>query len=256
MNRFKNMVHAGEQPVGTFVGSASMLMTEACAAAGFDYVIIDNEHSPIEAETSAQLIIAAESKGITPFCRVREISRPAILKLLDVGAQGLIVPCVKSVDEVRKLVEYTKYAPVGQRGFCPTRKDGWGYGISLDVQGTMSYFNDNVLLIPQCETVEALSCIEEIAALDGVDGIFIGPFDLSISMGIPGRFDLPEFQAALERIKNACHDAGKFCILFTMTPEGVIDGFSKGYDSMTMAIDLSIFIKSAKEALDAIGREH
>lgn len=252
MNKFKEMVSAGEKPVGTFIGSASMLMTEATAAAGFDYVIIDNEHSPIEAETSAKLILAAESKGMTPFCRVREISRPAILKLLDIGAQGLIVPCVKSVDEVKKLVEYTKYAPTGQRGFSPSRKDGWGYALNMDVQGTMSYFNNNVLLIPQCETVEALSCIEEIVAVDGVDGIFIGPFDLSISMGIPGGFDLPEFQAALERIKKACHDAGKLCILFTMTPDGVKDGFAKGFDSMTMAIDISIYIGAAKKALNTI----
>ncbi len=80
----------------------------------------------LEAETSARLIRAAENAGVTPLCRVREISRPAILKLLDVGAQGLIIPNVHSVQQVKDIISYARYYPIGQRGFCPSRKDGWG----------------------------------------------------------------------------------------------------------------------------------
>ena len=142
---------------------------------GIDFVIIDNEHSPIEAETSARLIRAAENAGVTPLCRVREISRPAILKLLDVGTQGLIIPNVHSVQQVEDIISYARYYPIGQRGFCPSRKDGWGFDGLGSVPDTMAHFNAETLIIPQCETVGALESIEEIAALDGVDGIFVGP---------------------------------------------------------------------------------
>lgn len=252
MNSFKEKVNKHEKPIGIFADMASSYAVECLGRTGFDYVIIDNEHSPVEAETSAELIRAAELGGLTPFCRVREISRPAILKLLDVGAQGLIVPNVNSVDDVKALVSYCKYAPVGNRGFCPSRKDGWGNDLELSVADTMKYFNGEVLLIPQCETVGALEAIEEIAAMDGVDGIFIGPFDLSISMGMPGDFSNPVFQAALKRVLDACHAAGKFCILFTGTAEGVIDGFAKGYDSMTYSLDAGLMIECFRERVRSI----
>ena len=94
-------------------------------------------------------------------------------------------------------MDYAKYYPIGQRGFCPSRKDGWGFDGLGSVPETMRHFNGETLLFPQCETAEALDIIEDICAVDGVDGIFVGPFDLSISMGIPGQFDAPEFQAAV-----------------------------------------------------------
>ena len=254
-NTLKGKLAEGQKPVGIFADTCSSYVVECIGKAGFDYVIIDNEHSPIEAETSADLIRACELSGMTPLCRVREISRPAILKLLDVGAQGLIVPNVKTMDEVKELVSYAKFSPIGNRGFCPSRKDGWGCDLNMTVPESMKYHNEQVLLVPQCETAEALEIIEDIAACEGVDGIFIGPFDLSISMGIPGDFSNPLFQAALKRIIDACHACGKFCILFTGTKEGVIDGFNKGVDTMTYSLDAGLIIECFKERLDAIRDE-
>lgn len=253
-NIFLEKLSRGEKPIGTFfeLGSASAM--ECLGRTGLDFVIIDNEHGPFDTESTQDFIRAAELAGLCPFARVKETSRPAVLKLLDVGAQGLIVPNITSVEQVRELVGYAKYAPVGNRGFCPTRKDCWGFGYpateSLEVN--MAYHNRETLLIPQCETVGALEHIEEIAALDGVDGIFIGPFDLSISMGIPGQFDRPEFKAALRRTLDACHAAGKFCILFTMIPAAVGEGFRSGYDAMTFSLDANVFIKAMKTQVDQI----
>ena len=243
MNKFKEMIKCGERPVGTFVDTCSSYVVECLGRCGFDYVIIDNEHSPLEAETSAELIKAAELCSMTALARVREISRPAILKLLDVGAKGLIVPNVNTIEDVEKLVSYCKYKPVGNRGFCPSRKDGWGKDLNMSVADTMKYFNDEVLLIPQCETVGALEHIEEIAAMEGVDGIFIGPFDLSISMGIPGEFSNPVFEDAIKRVLDACHNCGKFCMLFAGSEQAVYDGFTKGYDSMTYSLDAGLIIE-------------
>lgn len=110
-----------------------------------------------------------------------------MLRLLDVGAQGVVVPCVETVEEVRELVRYAKFAPLGNRGFCPTRDGGWGHAAhAVSISGYMETSNRETLLLPQCETVGCLEHIEEITAMDGVDGIFVGPFDLSIALGHPG----------------------------------------------------------------------
>ena len=251
-NALKSKILENKKPLGIFADLASSYVVECIGRTGFDYVIIDNEHSPVEAETSCELIKAAELSGLTPLLRARDISRPAILKLLDVGAQGIIVPNINTVAEVEELVSYCKYKPLGNRGFCPTRKDGWGFDGDMTVAETMKYFNDNVLLIPQCETVGALRHIEEIAAIPGVDGIFIGPFDLSISMGIPGMFEAPEFKAALAKIRKAVHDAGKFCIMFAGTPEKAIEAFGDGCDSVTYGLDASLIISSFREKVGYI----
>ena len=251
-NNLAEKLRKQEKPLGIFIDTASSYVVECVGRTGFDFVIIDNEHSPVEAETSADLIRAAELSGLTPLVRVRENSRPAVLKVLDVGAQGIVVPNIRSSDEVRELISYCKYKPVGNRGFCPTRKDGWGYDLGLNVPDTMRYFNEQVLLIPQCETAGALDEIEIIADLDGVDGIFIGPYDLSIAMGIPGEFNNPVFQEALSRILSAVHRSGKFCILFTGTAEGVVDGFQKGYDAMTYSLDAGLLIDCFRERVRKI----
>lgn len=251
-NKFSEKIQKHEKPLGIFVDTASPYVVECIGRTGFDYIIIDNEHSPVEAETSAELIRAAQISGITPLARVREISRPAVLKLLDVGAQGLIVPNVNTLDEVRELVSYAKFKPVGNRGYCPSRKDGWGKDIDMPISDAMNYHNEQTLLIPQCETTGALANIKEIARMEGVDGIFVGPFDLSISMGIPGEFTNPDFRDALSRILKACHDAGKFCMLFTGSEEGVIDGFAKGFDSMTYSLDAGLIIECFSEKIRKI----
>ncbi len=249
-NMLKKKLDNAERPIGIFFDTASEYLMECAGRTGIDFVIIDNEHSPVEAETSARLIRAAENAGLSALCRVREISRPAILKLLDVGAQGLIIPNVTDAGQVRDIISYARYYPVGQRGFCPSRKDGWGFDGLGGVPETMAHFNAETLILPQCETVGALESIEEIAALDGVDGIFVGPFDLSISMGLPGDFSNPVFQAALDRIINACRAAGKKSILFTGTADGVVEGFARGFDGMTYSLDAAIFIEALRERVD------
>ena len=251
-NMLKEKLAQGVKPLGTFVGTGSAAVVECLGCAGLDFVILDNEHSPIEAETTAELVRAAERRSITPLARVREISRPAILKLLDVGVQGLIIPDVHSAEDVRRIVSYAKYAPVGQRGFCPSRKDGWGTDMPGSVADVMAHFNRETLVIPQCETAEALADIEHIAAMDGVDGIFVGPFDLSISMGMPGQFDAPEFQAAVTRSVAACRAAGKYCMFFTGTADGVFDGFRWGFDAMAYSLDAALFIQSVKRDVEDI----
>lgn len=251
-NTLKEKILKGDMPIGTMVQSASPFIVEGLGRTGLDYVVIDNEHSPMEAESSVNLIRAAELTGICPIVRVREISRPAILKLLDVGAKGLIIPNVHSVEDVKRIVNYSKFAPVGKRGYCPSRKDGWGFDDMRPLPDQMRKQNEQVLIIPQCETVGALAAIEDIVKIVGVDGIFVGPYDLSIDMGIPGQFTTLEFQHAIERIIAACHNNNKFCMCFASNADAAVDGFKKGYDSITFGMDMGMLIDAYRQAVKDI----
>lgn len=252
MNRLKEKLLRHERPVGTFVTTGSAAVVDCLGCTGLDFVILDNEHSPIEAESSCHMVRAAEARGLTPLARVREISRPAVLKLLDVGVQGLIVPNVRSAEDVRQVISYAKYYPLGERGFCPTRKDGWGQTVSGTVLDTMAHFNRETLVIPQCETAEALADIRKIAAMEGVDGIFVGPFDLSISMGLPGDFQHPTFKAALREILAACHDAGKPCLMFAASGEAATQRLAEGFDGIALGLDASLLIGAVQAQLQRI----
>ena len=242
-NTLKQKLAAGAQPIGTFFDTASVSLMECLGRTGLDFAIIDNEHSPIEAETTAALVRAAELSGICPLARVREISRPAVL---DVGVQGLIVPNVKTLEQVQELVNYAKYYPIGQRGFCPSRKDGWGFDGLGSVPETMRHFNGETLLFPQCETAEALDIIEDICAVDGVDGIFVGPFDLSIALGHPGEFNAPVVHDAILRVQAACKRSGKLSIIFTGSAAASRQRFAEGFDSVTMGMDSLFYVEMYK----------
>lgn len=253
-NQLKAKIAEGGKVLGTFFELGGMSVMECLGRTGLDFVIIDNEHGPFETESTMDYIRAAELGGLTPIARVREISRPAVLKLLDIGAKGLIVPCVETVDQVKKLVEYAKYAPVGKRGFSPSRKDAWGfdYPATEAMKENMRICNEETLLIPQCETVGCLEHIEEIAALSGVDGIFVGPFDLSISMGIPGEFQNPAFLAAVERILAACRKNHKISVIFTGNLDAVNAYYEQGFDAVAYSMDAALLVNAFRETVGKV----
>lgn len=184
---------------------------EALGYTGLDFIIIDAEHGPFSHETAMELIKAAELSDVTPLVRVPDSSCSSVLKMLDVGAKGLIVPCINNLDEVKKLVEYTKYYPLGNRDFAPARVSGYGNkGFAKDLDNYFDVCNAETLLLPQCETLGFLERIDEIAALDGVDGIFVGPYDLSVALGKPAKFDDKEVIEAIAKALNTVKKANKF----------------------------------------------
>lgn len=252
VNEFLKKLNNKERIVGTFFEIGGTTAAECMGRTPFDYIIIDNEHGTFEGESTLDAIRGANMGGITPFVRVREISRSAIMKPLDVGAKGLIIPFVESIDDVNKIIKWSKYQPIGTRGFCPSRKDGWGYDSSVgqSMDEVMEYWNKETLVIPQCETLGCLENIEEIVSMEGVDGIFIGPYDLSIGLGMSGQFENPDFLAAVERIKTACHNAGKFIIIFTMSTEAAQKYFRQGFDSVTIGLDIHYYIDSCSKVAE------
>ena len=245
--------HQGRQSLGTFSAIGSPLAVESLRYTGLDYVIVDTEHSPAGIESAAAQIAAAQGAGLTALARANEISRTAVLRLLDVGAQGVVVPCVETVEEVRELVRYAKFAPLGNRGFCPTRDGGWGHAAhAVSISGYMETSNRETLLLPQCETVGCLEHIEEITAMDGVDGIFVGPFDLSIALGRPMAFDCDEMRAALDRILNACHKNNKMAFIFCGDAQAAKTRAAQGFDSVTAGLNIMALVDSYRAMVQDI----
>ncbi len=239
-NNVLKKLRQGQRVIGTITHLKSPVAVEALGAAGLDYVLLDMEHCPMDAEDLLRGVTAADAAGITPFVRVAEGTRSAVLRALDLGAKGVIVPCVETVEQVKALVSYAKFPPLGARGYCMTRDGKWGYdeAYAENLAGYMKESNDKTLLIPQCETVGCLEHIEEITALAGVDGILIGPYDLSIAMGLAGQFDHPDFCAALARIGAACRANGKMCMIFVGSAEDMRRRLDEGFENILFGLDV------------------
>ena len=228
---------------GTFFELGGRGAMESLSRTGIDYVIIDTEHGCFSEESTADFILAAERGGLLPFVRIGDIRRPYVLRMLDIGARGLIVPQIHSAEEVRALIARAKFPPLGNRGFCPNRTTGWGADAwSKDVTAYMEESNRRCKLIPQCETRGALEQIEKIAALPGVDGIFVGPCDLSIDLGIPLEFDNPILIRSIERVLRACKNNGKESYIFAGNMADAVKWAKRGFDSVTYSLDASVFI--------------
>ena len=232
MSRFDQKLAAGEGVVGTFSHLGGPAVAECLSLSGLDYVIIDTEHGPFPDESTGEMIRAIELHSAEAFVRVRDSSRAAVLHALDLGARGIIIPDVQSEEEARRLVEYAKYYPLGARGFTFSRSAKYGFLPELKQIG--DYFtatNQRTILMPQCETAGALEHIEEIAALDGIDGIFVGPYDLSVALGAPARFATPRFAEALDRVIAACRASGKLAFIYANTRAY----FAQGYQGAPIA---------------------
>lgn len=247
-NHLLELAAQGRPALGTFYELGGIAAAECLGIAGLDFMIVDTEHGPYDVESALAAITAASRRDCAPLVRVKDVTRPSVLKMLDVGAKGLIVPDVRSVEEVRRLVEYAKYYPLGRRGFAPTLASGYGFDQeAADVEGYFALCNRETLLIPQCETAEALEHIEEIAAMEGVDGIFVGPYDLSVALGKPAQMDNPELVAAIARVLAACKANGKLSMIYAGDAAGSARLFRQGFDCVACGMDSILLIQAAKQ---------
>lgn len=253
-NLVKEKLQNGQKVIGTFFSMGNPSAMECLGYTGMDYVIIDTEHGPFDTESAMALVRAAESVALTPFMRIAEVSHKEIQRAVDMGVQALIVPCLRSLEEMKALVDLSRFAPIGNRGFIKGRGSGFGYQpwASGSVAEYMRASNERLLVLPQCETVECLEEIEKVVAFDGIDGIFIGPFDLSISLGIPGDFDDPIFKAAVARILSACKAVGKYCLIFTTSTEKAREYLAQGFDGIAHSTDFTVYTEAYKAAVGSI----
>jgi len=252
-NRLKAKMLNGGKVIGTMSQLGSPIVVECLGIAGLDFFIIDTEHAAIGPENMRSLIMASEKHPITPLVRIPVITRDAVLKALDCGAGGLIIPAVETAEQVADLVRYAKYPKEGVRGFAMTRAASYGYDeIARDPVEYFRHFNEETLIIPQCETRACLDNIEEIVAVPGVDGIFIGPYDLSTALGHPADFENPEFQSALGRILTVCRSKGKFVLMLSGSAKQTRKLFEEGYSGVVFSLDIHVLINSYRSVVDEL----
>jgi 4-hydroxy-2-oxoheptanedioate aldolase len=254
MNRLRDLYAERRPAVGTFFSAGNPSMMECLGYTGLDFAVIDTEHGPFDTMDMQDLIRAAESVGLVPIVRIADVTHKEIQRAADCGAQGIIIPCLRSIEGFKKAVDLAKYTPIGSRGFIKGR--GAGFGYAPWTEGPLeSYYaksNEKFMLIPQCETIEALEQIEDIAAIEGVDGIFVGPYDLSTCMGIPGQFGDPRLIEARRRVLRACQAADKPCYILSMNPAEAASLLKEGYAGVAHSLDFIIFTEAYKKEVAAI----
>jgi len=215
---------------------------------GFDWLVIDTEHAPHSLETVENLIRTIERTDVVPMVRVGW-NDPTLLKwALDRGAMGVVIPWVNSREEAEKAVRSCMFPPRGLRGI------GGGRTTKYDLDGGlyMREANDSILVVVQIETEQAVNSIDEILSVDGIGAAFVGPADLSASLGIPGRLDDERFQAALARILKSGKEHGVPVGIHLGAPDRVARMIEQGWQFMAIAEDLKHAINGARAAFDRI----
>jgi 2-keto-3-deoxy-L-rhamnonate aldolase RhmA len=202
-NRAKAALREGAFLLGTMVAEIRQpSIMQLLANAGFDFVVIDNEHGAFTVESIADLSRMARLVGLTPLVRVPDLAYPYLAQSLDGGVQGIMLPRVTHPDQVHLALDIMKYPPVGHRG-CALGRGHTNFR-GGPVAATMHAANDASMLWVQIETLDAMQHLEAIAAIPNVDALFVGPNDLSIAMGLPGQMDAPPVIEAIEQVMAAC----------------------------------------------------
>ena len=215
--------------------------------AGAEFLIFDMEHTGWSIETIRRLIATTQPLGPLPFVRVPAVEYHFIARVLDMGAAGLMFPMVETVAQAERIVNSAKYPPVGRRGAA--------FGVAhdhyagTDILATMQAANEQGLLIAQIETRGGLENVEAIAAVEGIDVLWIGQFDLSNSLGIPGQFDHPEFQAAVERVLAACRSHHKAAGYMALNAADGRTQIARGFRAIALSGDLWIYQQALSAGL-------
>ena len=198
--RLKARLQAGETVVGPFVIVPSMTMVDTLGYAGMDFCIIDTEHGPIDMQTSIDLVIAADGAGVAPIIRVGDNDERLILRALDIGSAGVQVPQINTADDARRVIHSAKYAPIGERGLSIFTRAG-DYFKHAGERHTDRQ-NEETTVVVHIEGSRGLDNLDEIMTVDGIDVLFLGPYDISQSLGVPGDVRNPDRRDGPEGRRN------------------------------------------------------
>ena len=244
----RRRVLAGESTIGLFISLGSAASAEIVARAGYDWTVVDLEHgSGTESELLGQLL-AIQATPTAAVVRVVSAERMRVGRVLDMGADGLMIPRLETLDDVTDTVSWMRYPPAGIRGVAAGTR-GAGYATVAHPQ--IGAINDRILGVFQVESPAAVAMADEVAAIDGVDVLFIGPADLSHSMGIPGEFDNPAFTAALDRVAAAASAHGKGAGILVRDASQVSDYRERGYNFIGIGSDSGLVMSGARAELAA-----
>jgi 2-dehydro-3-deoxyglucarate aldolase len=247
--RIKERLRRDEVSIGSWMSMAHVSIAEIIAAAGYDWVVVETEHTAIDVSEVLPLLIAIERHGAVPLVRLAWNDPVQAKAVMDSGAAGVIVPMVNTRAEAELAVRSLKYPPMGTRGIGLARAQGYGPGFSDYVKRA----NQDALLIVQIEHIEAVNNIDEILAVSGIDGTFIGPYDLSMSMGLAGQLEHPDVEAAKRKVLEATRKrdlAAGIHLVHPDTAEGQLrEHVNQGYRFIALGTDILFLGDSARDLL-------
>jgi 2-dehydro-3-deoxyglucarate aldolase/4-hydroxy-2-oxoheptanedioate aldolase len=248
-SNFRKSLLDGDVLLGSLITIASAEVAEIMAAVGFDWLFIDIEHSPFNSY-GAQKIMQAAGPGCPCMVRVPASDEVWIKKALDSGASGIIAPQINTAAEAEAVVRMCKYPPDGTRGVGIGRAHQYGLGFNE----YMKQANNEIAVVLQAETIQALKNISEIVQVSGIDAIFVGPYDLSASLGKMGQLTDPEVQQAIETITLACQTAGVRLGIFAATAKEIKPYLEQNYTLLAIGTDGLLMAQKAIEIRQTLNR--
>jgi len=249
-NRTKARLLDDELVVGVFAMANSPHIAGVVASAGFDFVYYDMEHTTLDFATLEWLVRCADAAGITPFARVASEAKPHILPALEAGAQGIMVPAVESAAQAAEVVRVSRYFPEGRRGMFYL-----GYGsryAGIPAADHYASSNREILVTVQIETARGVENAADIAAVPGVDALFLGPADLSQSLGIPGQWEHPRLREAIDTTIRAGRGAGKIVGAMSSNLDQAAEWVEKGVRYLATGLDLGFLRQSLVGEAEAV----
>ena len=237
---FRERLRRRDRLVGTLLGLPSPELAEIAADAGFDWLFVDMEHGTLEAR-DVMRIVQVVREPCACLVRVPETSETGIKKALDTGAAGIIVPHVNGAADAAQAVHWSKYPPEGGRSVGFTRSNRYGVRFRENVATA----NAETVVVAQVEHIDGVRAIEAILAVRGVDAVFIGPFDLSASLGKPGRLDDPEVKGAIGAVAASCGRAAIPVGIFSAGVAGALKALEDGYTLVCAGVDTGLYAEAA-----------
>lgn len=233
--------------LGTWLQIPSPLICEIVSFQNLDWIAVDMEHTDIGYETLTNMFLGLKGTKTVPLVRVRTNNELDIRRALDIGAMGIIVPLIETASEARKAVKYCKYPPKGVRGHAFCRANNWGENFN-DYAKTA---NDNISVFVMIESRQAVENIEEIVQVEGLDGVFIGPYDMSASYGVIGEVTHPLLVQGFNRVLEACKKYKKIAGLHIVIPDPKIieENIKKGFRLIAVGIDTLFIINGIKDVI-------
>ena len=254
INRVKQALKAGQPVYGTMlVESASTAYVMMLAHAGYDFVFIDMEHGVYDLGVVAEMIRVARLTGLTPLVRIPDLAYDLVARTLDAGAMGIMLPRVETVEQAQTLVRYAKYPPEGVRGAAAGRGHTDYRGAAP--RDLVRHMNEHTLVILQIEREAAVQRIDDLFAVPGVDAGLIGPFDLTISLGVES-VTAPEVESAIARVLDAAQRAGVACGIHSSDPQQTAVWRARGMTLLMSGSDAQFFSAGARQALAAMRQDH
>ncbi len=248
----KNKLKNNELTIGSWITIGHPSVVDIMASAGFEWLVIDMEHTSIDLTTAHNLISTIQANNMKALVRVSKNEEVIIKRILDMGADGIVVPMIKSREEALEAISYAKYPPVGNRGVGLFRAQKYGLGF----EEYKKWVNEELVIIAQIEHYEAVENIQDIITTDGIDGVIIGPYDLSGSMGYPGEYDRKDVKEGISKVLKVCKEqnvASGFHVIES-DPSKLEQRIKEGCTFLAYSLDFFFLGDSARAGMNTINK--